>query len=47
MVDKTLRTDVAEVEFYLESGDEYDITLYVFEEQSKKTVREEWKLAKL
>ena len=47
IVDKTLRTDVAEVEFHLESGDECDITLYVFEEQSKKTVREEWELAKL
>ena len=45
--DKTLRTDVAEVEFYLENGDECDITLYVFEEQSKKTVREEWELTKL
>lgn len=47
IADKTLRTDVAEVEYYLESGEECDITLYVFEEKSKKTVREEWELAKL
>ena len=46
-MNKILRTDVAEVEFYLESGDEWDITLYVFEEESKKTVREEWRLDKL
>lgn len=47
MTDKTVRTDVAEVKFCLESGDEYDITLYVFEEKFKKTVRDEWELSKL
>lgn len=47
MTDKTVRTDVAEVKFCLESGDECDITLYVFEEKFKKTVRDEWELSKL
>ena len=45
--DKTLRTDVAEVKFYLKYGNECDITMYVFEEEVKKTVREEWKISKL
>lgn len=47
MTDKTLRTDVAEAKFYLESGDECDITSYVFENKLGKTVREEWKLSEL
>ena len=47
IADKTLCTDMAQVEFFLESGDESDITLYVFEEQSKETIRKEWELAKL
>ena len=45
--DKTIHTDVAELKFYLESGDECDITMYVFEEKSKMTVREEWEPSKL
>lgn len=40
IADKTLCTDVAEVEFYLESGDESDITLYVFEEKSRNLITE-------
>ena len=47
MTDKTVRTDVAEVKFHLESGDEGDITFYVFEEKFKKTVRDEWELSEL
>jgi hypothetical protein len=35
------------VQFQLESGDEYDMNLYVFEKRFKKTVREEWELSKL
>ncbi len=46
-IDKTVRTDVAEVKFYLESPDECDITLHVFEKKFKMTVRKEWELSKL
>lgn len=45
--DKMLRTDVAEVKFQLEFGDEDNIALYVFEENRKKTYREKWELTKL
>ena len=44
---RVLRTDRAEVQFHLELGNESDITLYVFREKWKKTVREEWPLTKL
>ncbi len=44
--DKVLRTDVAEVNFQLEFGDEDDVALYVFEEKRKKTYRERWELSK-
>lgn len=44
---KTVRTDMAEVKFSLDSGSEDDINVYVFEEKFKRTVREEWKLSKL
>ena len=46
-VGKTVRTDKAEVKFCLEAGDEKDITIYVFEEKFKNTVRQEWELSKL
>ena len=46
-LDKTVRTDMAEVKLYLDSGSEDDITAYIFEEKLKKTIREEWKLSKL
>ena len=45
-IDKTVRTNKAEVRFFLEFGDESDITIYVFEE-GKKTIREEWELSNL
>ena len=44
---KTVLTDMAEVKLYLDSGSEDDITVYIFEEKLKKTIREEWKLSKL
>lgn len=44
---KVVRTDKAEVRFYLESDDEDDIQVYVFEQKFKKTFREEWELSKL
>ncbi len=47
VVDKIVRTDVAEVKFCLETGDEYDISLYVFERKLKNVVRKEWELSKL
>lgn len=46
-LDKTVCTDMAEAKFYLENGDESDITIYVFEENLNKTIREEWELSKL
>lgn len=46
-IDKTVRTNEAEVRFFLESGDESDITIYVFEAEGKKTLRKEWELANL
>lgn len=47
MTGKTVRTDVAEVEFFLEFGDESDITVYVFEKKLNQTVRAEWELSRL
>ena len=35
------------IKFSLEFENEYDITIYVFEEKFNKTYREEWKLSKL
>ena len=46
MLHKTDRTGESEVKFLLENGDEYDVTLYVFEEREQETVREEWELDK-
>ena len=46
-VGKTVRTDGAEVKFFLESADESDITIYVFEKKGKKTIRKEWELSNL
>lgn len=45
--DKTVRTDEAEVKFFLESADESDIRMYIFEEEGKKTIRKEWEIADL
>ena len=42
MVDETVRTDEAEVKFFLESADESDIRIYVFEKDGKKMLRKEW-----
>ena len=44
---KTVRTDMAVVKLFLDSKDEEDITVYVFEEKYKKTFRQEWQLSKL
>lgn len=44
---KTVRTDMAEVKFNLDFGNEDDITVYVFEEKFRKTLRQEWQLSKL
>ena len=44
---ENVRSDIAEVKFSLEFENEYDITIYVFEEKFNKTYREEWKLSKL
>ena len=44
---KNAYTNAGEVNFYLESENESDITIYVFEEKGKKTIREEWKLSEL
>lgn len=46
-LDKIVRTDMAEVKFYLEYDCEDDITTYIFEQKLKKTFREEWELSKL
>ena len=46
-IDKTVRTDEAEVKFFLESADESDIRMYIFEEEGKKTIRKEWEIADL
>ena len=46
-IDKTVRTDGAEVRFFLEFGDESDITIYIYEEMGKKTIRKEWELSNL
>lgn len=45
--DKTVRTGVAEARFYLEFGDETDITVQVFEKRFKQTVRKELELSEL
>ena len=47
ILNKTVRTDEANVKFYLETGEEYDISIYVFEEKLKMTVREECDISKL
>lgn len=47
MVDETVRTDEAEVKFFLESADESDIRIYVFEKDGKKMIRKEWGLSRL
>lgn len=47
ILNKTVRTDEAVVRFYLESGEESDISIYVFEEKLKMTVREEWNISRL
>ena len=44
---KTVRTDKAEMNFRLESGEPYDVTFYVFEEKMKKIIRNEWDLNKM
>lgn len=46
-VDKTVRTDTAAVRFYLESGEEYDVVVHVFEEMRGNTIRKEWNSKKL
>lgn len=44
---KTVRTDMAEVQISLDLKSEDDITVYIFEERFRKTLRKEWKLSKL
>ena len=46
-LDNTVRTDMAEVKFMLDSRNIDDLTVYVFEEKFKKTYRQEWQLFKL
>lgn len=46
-IGKIVRTDKAEVKFYLDSGDEDDITIYVFDKKLKKTYRQELQLIEL
>ena len=47
VTNKIVLTDKAEVSFNLKSNNIYDITIFVFEEKFKKTIREEWQLSKL
>ena len=44
---KIVRTDMAEVKFELALANEADITIYMFKEKGKKTIREEWSLSRL
>lgn len=46
-VNKTVRTDKAQVKFRLESDNEDDIIVYVFDKKFKNTVRQEWALSDL
>ena len=45
--DKTVRTDMAEVRYFLYLGKECDVIVYVFRQKFNKTIREEWSLSKL
>ena len=43
-----VRTDLAKVEYTLEDGEDYDVTVYVFKKSLfKKTVRAEWTIKEL
>ncbi len=45
---QTVKTDESEVRFYLESGDKWDVTVYVFTDKgTRKAIRKEWKAKKL
>ena len=46
-LNKTVRTDKACVKFYLETEEDYDISVYVFEKILKLTIRKEWHISKL
>lgn len=47
-LDVLVRTDPSKVEFKLIDGDEYDVTVFVFERNIfKQTVRKEWTVQKL
>ncbi len=45
--DKTVRTDEACVKFYLETGEEGDVYIYVFERKCNKIIRKELQIVKL
>lgn len=46
-LNKIVRTDTAYVQFCLETGEAYDVTLYIYEKKFNKTLRKEWDLYKL
>ena len=46
-LNKTVRTDKACVKFYLETGEECDVSIYVFEKKLKRTIRKELPISKL
>ena len=47
LVDKTVRTDEAEVKFFLEGRDESGLSIYVFKEVGSKVIRKTWELSNL
>ena len=46
-LNKTVRTDEACVKFFLETGEEDDISICVFEKKFNMTVCKEWQVSKL
>lgn len=46
-LNKTVRTDKACVKFYLETGEECDVSIYVVEQKLKRFIRKELQISKL
>lgn len=47
-LDKAVRTDFSKVEYTLEDGEDYDVTIYVFKKSCfKKIIRIEWEIQEL
>lgn len=46
-LNKIVKTDKAYVKLCLETGEAYDVTLYIYEKKFNKTLRKEWDLYKL